>query len=253
MRAGIGSIMFCVWAAVWAQAQEPVESTVAVLDSVSQAQEATPDFAGPNDTLRVAPRPFAQADIDRLKNDPDLTYTQPPTVAESLWDRFIRWLNELLTSLFEKTTTTDVGRFFMYLLALALLVFIILKFLRVDAYRVLYSGADRGVGYEVFHEDIHAMDFDRLIQEATERKEFRLATRLVFLYALKILSDKQLIDVKPGKTNHDYVDELNSGEAKTGLNELSFYFDYAWYGNFAISDTQFQRIKDTFAQWRQRV
>ncbi len=240
---------FCT--GVYAQGQEP---TIAVVDSVVQAEETvTEDFAGPNDTLRAAPRAFEPADIDRLKNDPDLNYEQPPTVAESLWDRFLRWLNEMLSSLFEKTTTTDLGRFVMYLLAFAVLVFIILKFLRVDAYRVLYSGADRGVGYEVFHEDIHTMDFDRLIQEATERKEYRLATRLVFLYALKLLSDKQLIDVKPGKTNHDYVDELNRGEAKTGLNELSFYFDYAWYGNFPISDTQFQRIQNTFAQWRDRL
>jgi len=97
------------------------------------------------------------------------------------------------------------------------------------------------------------MDFEKLIQEATEKNEFRLATRLIFLHALKLLSDKHLIEFNPGKTNHDYVEELMTPDLKTGLNELSFYFDYAWYGNFSISDIQFQRIKNTFAEWRSKM
>ena len=54
----------------------------------------------------------------------------------------------------------------------------------------------------------------------------------LFLYSLKLLSDKHHLDWRPGKTNHDYLDELGDGELKTGFNELSFYFDYAWYGDF---------------------
>jgi hypothetical protein len=80
-----------------------------------------------------------------------------------------------------------------------------------------------------------------------------LATRLVFLHALKILSDKHLIDFNPGKTNHDYVEELSSSDLKTGLNELSFYFDYAWYGNFSISEDQFLKIKNVFSDWKNKV
>ena len=126
--------------------------------------------------------------------------------------------------------------------------------LKVNAFQIFYSGSDQGKqSYQVFHENIHEMDFDTLIREATERNEYRLATRLVFLYALKILSDKQLIDFKPGKTNHDYVEELPKGDLKTGLNELSFYFDYAWYGNFSINENQFQKVKQTFTFWKDKV
>jgi len=56
-----------------------------------------------------------------------------------------------------------------------------------------------------------------------------------------------------GKTNHDYVNELKTGELKTGLTELSFYFDYAWYGNFTINETQFQKVKGTFGFWKDKV
>ncbi len=217
-------------------------------------EEDEKEFAGPIDTTQVEVRKFSSADVEKLKADPDLNYTQPPTVAETLWDRLKRLLGWLFSTLFEKATTTDLGRFFMYLIAIILGIVVIMMLLKVNAFKVFYSGADQAKQtYQVFHENIHEMDFEALIREATEKKEYRLATRLVFLHALKILSDKHLIDFKPGKTNHDYVEELTAGEVKTGLNELSFYFDYAWYGNFAINETQFQRVKGTFTFWKEKV
>jgi hypothetical protein len=194
------------------------------------------------------------SEVENLKANPDLNYTQPPTVAETLWDRFLRWLNWLLNSLFGKATTTDLGRVLMYTIAGILTIVVIMMLLKVNAFKVFYSGADQGKqAYQVFHENIHEMDFEKLIREATEKNEFRLATRLIFLQALKLLSDKHLIEFNPGKTNHDYVEELITPELKTGLNELSFYFDYAWYGNFSINVTQFEKIKNTFTEWRSKL
>jgi hypothetical protein len=68
-----------------------------------------------------------------------------------------------------------------------------------------------------------------------------------------MLSDKHLIHWQAGKTNHDYVEELKPGELRTGLGELSFYFDYAWYGNFAINEQTFGRVENTFADWRKKI
>jgi Domain of unknown function (DUF4129) len=212
------------------------------------------EFSGINDTLKIDTRSFSSTEVDKLKSDSDLNYQEPPTIAESLWDRFKQWLSWFFESLFKKAVTTDLGRIIMYTLAGILLIVVIMMLLKVNAFKVFYSGADQGrQNYQVFHENIHEMDFEKLIQDATEKNEFRLATRLIFLHALKLLSDKHLIEFNAGKTNHDYVGELTTPDLKTGLNELSFYFDYAWYGNFAINDTQFQRIKNTFAEWRTKM
>lgn len=233
-------------------AYKPVKDTTAVGSEFNEGDEK--EFSGSPDTTQIEVRKFSTNDVEKLKADPDLIYTQPPTVAESLWDRFKRLIAWFFSTIFEKATTTDLGRFLVYLLAIILSIVVIMMLLKVNAFKVFYSGADSGKqNYQVFHENIHEMDFDALIREATEKKEYRLATRLVFLHALKILSDKQLIDFKPGKTNHEYVEELTTGEIKTGLNELSFYFDYAWYGNFAINETQFQKVKGTFSFWKEKV
>jgi hypothetical protein len=223
-----------------------------VSDNISDQVQIKNEFEP--DTLVVQQKSFDLTEIDKLKADSDLNYKQPPSVAETLWDRFKRWLSWLLNSLFETAATTDMGNLIIYIIAAIIIIAAIMTLLKVNAFKVFYSGADQAKqNYSVFHENIHEMDFDKLIYEAVERKQLRLATRLVFLHALKILSDKHLIDFNPGKTNHDYVEELSSSELKTGLNELSFYFDYAWYGNFSISEDQFQKIKNVFSDWRNKV
>lgn len=216
--------------------------------------EISKDFEGENDTLKIESRTFNPEDVHRLKSDPNFDYQQPPTVAESLWDRFMLWVGQFIESLFSQAVTIDLGRLIIYILAVVLLIGIIMMILRVNAFRVIYSGADESKKhYQVFNENIHEMDFEKLIQEASEKNEFRLATRLIFLYSLKILSDKHLIEFNPGKTNHDFVNELMVPELKTGLNELSFYFEYAWYGNFTITDSMFQKIARTFETWRSKI
>ncbi|QLH33338.1 MAG: hypothetical protein HWD62_13805 [Cyclobacteriaceae bacterium] len=62
-------------------------------------------------------------------------------MAESIWQRIKRWLSWLFQTLFEKTTTTDLGRFIMYSIILAAIVIIVMTLLRVNAFRVFYSGA----------------------------------------------------------------------------------------------------------------
>lgn len=250
------AIIFTVSISVCAWGQGEVDS----LDTDTTHTESKIDFQQPEDfygsadTLVVEKRDFESKQLESIKTDPDLNYKQPPTVAETLWDRFKMWLAWFFSSLVDAATTTDLGKLALYVLAAVIIVGVIMALLKVNAFKVFYSGADQArQGYQVFHENIHEMDFDRLIQEAAGKAEFRVATRLVFLHALKLLSDKHLIEFNPGKTNHDYVDELKVAELKTGLNELSFYFDYAWYGNFNVTEGQFQKITTLFNSWRQRI
>jgi hypothetical protein len=232
--------------------QSPVEN-LDIPEYYDQIDEEK-DFVGTNDTLKLTTRSFSSSDINELKSDPELNYEQPPTIAESLWDRFKQWVAWFFENLFDKVVSTDLGRILMYTLAGVLLIIVIMMLLKVNAFRVFYSGADQSrMPYQVFSENIHEMDFEKLIQEASDKNDFRLATRLIFLYALKILSDKHLIEFNPGKTNHDFVEELHVADLKTGLNELSYYFEYAWYGNFLITDSQFNKIKNTFTEWRTRI
>ncbi|MCA4897317.1 MAG: DUF4129 domain-containing protein [Bacteroidota bacterium] len=212
------------------------------------------EFVGVRDTVVIEPHPFNQQALDSLQMSPEFDYKQPPTVAETLWQRFWRWVNELLSNLIQGAVETDVGRLLVYILAFIVVVVIIMALLKVNALKMFYTGSDAGqMRGAFFEENIHEMNFEKLIEEATAKQEYRQATRLILLYALKMLADRHLIQWQAGKTNHDYVEELKAGEVKVGLNELSFYFDYAWYGNFKINTQTFAHVQNTFANWRQKL
>jgi len=205
------------------------------------------------DTSYILEKRFSYERIEKLKADPDLKYADPPTVGQTLWDRFLQFIEKLLSSLFSNTTFTGVGKIILYAVGLIALIYLILALLRVNAMTLLNKGADVASPARVFHENIHEMDFEKLIKEATTEKDFKVATRLVFLYALKILSDHHLIDWNAGKTNHEYVQEIQQPDLKDGFADLSTYFEYAWYGNFKVTSEIFDNMQSAFHNWRAKL
>lgn len=227
----------------------------AAADSVvfDEDEADTPPIYGASDTTQVQTRSFSESELQELKNDSDLEYKQPPTVAESLWSRFWRYLGELISSLFEGAVYTNWGQLITYLLAIVAFIAIILLILRIDAFKVLYSRESAAVQYSVLDENIHEMDFEKELQLAIDQRDYRRGVRLLFLNALKILSDRNYIVWEQGKTNHEYVSEVKEETLRNWLHQLSFYFDYAWYGNFIISREVFEKVNAIFTDWKGKV
>jgi len=225
------------------------------VDGVESHDEyAGEDSQASPDSSDIITRSADSDALQKLKSDPALQYQQPPTIAESLWDRFILWLKELFNSLFESAITTDWGNVLAYVVGIILLVVLIMAILRVNAFKVFSSGDGAGTfRYNALDENIHEMDFDKLIDEAMSKKDYRLGVRLVFLYALKMLSDKNHIHWDQGKTNHDYIEELKMAELRPGFRDLNYYFEYAWYGNFQINAETFNHVQDIFKTWRTNI
>jgi hypothetical protein len=206
------------------------------------------------DSSEITTRSADSETLQRLKSDPALQYKEPPTIAESLWDRFILWLRQLMGSIFQSALATNWGRVFIYVVGIILLVVLIMAILRVNAFKIFSSGDGTGsFRHDVLNDNIHEMDFDKLIGDALSKNDYRLGVRLVFLYALKMLSDKDHIHWDLGKTNHDYLEELEMAELKPGFSDLNYYFEYAWYGNFNINAEMFDHVHDIFKTWRTNI
>lgn len=199
-------------------------------------------------------RKFDKEKIVEHKADGDFDYGNRPVPGQSLWDRFRRWLGSILSRILYMGTETPIGKIIVYLLLGSIIIYALLKIFKVDIRRTFYSGADRGVmDYDVHDENIHEMDFEQLIQEAIRNKEYRNAIRLIYLSSLKHLSDHQLIHWQPGKTNHDYMAEISQDDLKSNFGELSYYFEYAWYGDFPISEGQFRDVHHVFDTWKKQL
>jgi len=134
------------------------------------------------------------------------------------------------------------------------MVALIMMVLKVNAFKIFYRGERAGpVPYNVLDDNIHEMDFDSLIDDATARHDYRKGIRLLFLKGLKMLADKDFIHWEHGKTNHDYLSELTKDDLRTGFDELNFYFEYAWYGNFSINREMFLKVQHIFTDWSRRI
>lgn len=205
------------------------------------------------DTLTVRSRSFDEKRLTEFKNDSDFQYGRPQE-GLTLWDRFLIWFFTTLSRILRYFTRTLPGQILFYGFWSLIILYVVLKLLNIDVKDLFFRSAGyRKVNFKLAEENIHELDFEKLINEATANKRYRDAVRLVFLHALKKLSDAQLIQWTPGKTNDEYLLELAQHPARTQLQELRYYFDYAWYGHFEVSDQTFAGVRKIFTRFNENL
>jgi hypothetical protein len=95
-------------------------------------------------------------------------------------------------------------------------------------------------------ENIHEINFAKEISQFEQEKNFRFAIRYQFLWTLKKLSDRNLIQWNLDKTNQDYEKELLENPLHSAFSDLMKIFEYVWYGEFSINEKQYANYKSKF-------
>lgn len=195
--------------------------------------------------------------LEQLRSNEDLAYPmdQVPrdgmgTGVSSFLRKIIKWFNDLFNI---SNTNEDVIIDILYFLSSAILLFMLLK-IAGSRYSWLFKRTVDDAAtlpFDVHQEDIHSIDYEAEIQKAVGSGEYRVAVRLLYLRALKTLSDKEVIYWQDGKTNYDYWHEIKDNDLKVHFEKLSYHFNYVWYGNFKadqlifdISNEEFLKIKN---------
>ncbi len=208
--------------------------------------------AKPTQTHHIEVRRPAEEKISKYQSDRDFNYEESKHEHSNLWQRFTDWLTRLLTP---KSFNPNIGspnillgiiEFLVIGAAVALFVYFILK---SQGSSLFSKNNASNFGLTESHEDISQMNFDELIAKTAGSGQYRQAVRYLYLKSLKQLSDLDLIKWKADKTNRDYTIELHSSPFSTLFSEITLLFDYAWYGNAAINENTFSRIKSTFEKF----
>jgi len=204
----------------------------------------------------VYPKKFKENVPSRYKGkDFDYTTTKPRM---SVWEKLMRKIVEILNSIFGETVFTNSGnvagiliRLFVILLVGFLLYFIIKYLIGKDG-NFLFGKKNKKVDLkdEELHENIHEINFPESILKFEKSGDFRSAVRYQFLFVLKKLSDKKLITWNPEKTNKDYLAELKAPHLTAEFFRLSYIFDYVWYGEFIISEEDYQKFKTQYQSFK---
>lgn len=201
------------------------------------------------DSSDIHLREPSSATLDEYRSDNDFVYDRIPRDSESLFQKILRWLltqfRRLLGGAQEEAT---FWVWFFRVLAVTVIVYVVLKLANSDLRSMFLGGSERKVtGMMEVDENIHEMNFDDLIEQAVADGNYRRGVRLLYLRALKQLNDRELINWRRDKTNHEYLRELRTSHLQGPFADATWLFEYVWYGDQPVNETRFRSIRETFS------
>ncbi|RYD86651.1 MAG: hypothetical protein EOP54_30040, partial [Sphingobacteriales bacterium] len=154
-----------------------------------------------------ATRAFNEGFKDKY-NSGEFKYVDKP-VEKSLWDRFWEWIARVFGGGFNSNADGSVSTFGFLLYFISGLVILFVAYFIARAIMnkesIWIFGRSRKIAvYNAEEENIHEMDFARLIEQTRTDGNYRLAVRYYYLWLLKKLSYKEIIAWHIDKTNSDY-------------------------------------------------
>jgi len=181
--------------------------------------------------------------IAEYQADSRFDYNSQLDLQNYSWFDFIaKWFNRLLNNIFsgafEENVTTPV-MVFLFIVAVASSLYFLYK-KRPELFMRTKKTAH--LPYNIEEENIHKIDFNKEISNALEKRDYRLATRLIYLQTLRLLSDKELIDWQIHKTPTEYYYEIKNMEMKPLFLKLTNHFLQVRYGNYIASHELYETM-----------
>ena len=194
------------------------------------------------------------ARIEKFQKDGDFQYETDYTEKIGLWDAFWHWMKKHIFSPLIRGHELTIWNIIEYGLAIATIIFVAYYFIKSDRIGLFSRGPKKlQLDIEGGEEDINKMNFDKLVSDAIENRQYRIAIRYLYLKLLKDLSDNQLINWRAEKTNRDYINELRPTDYGKQFREVTLLFDYAWYGDVTINENSFGQIRDSFKEFNSKL
>lgn len=186
--------------------------------------------------------------LQELYADEEMDY-QLASPDDNWWMQFRNWLLLQLLKLFGTPKAVGFIEVILYTICIAAIVYVALRLMNVDLSGLLSAGNRKAVLQDeehAPHEDIHAIDFTAALAEALQNQEWNKAIRLLYLSALKELTDREHIQWRPGKTNYQYQQELNLPQLQSSFGQLGYFFEWAWYGNFQMQEQSYREAEQHY-------
>lgn len=204
------------------------------------------------DTSKVEELQFEPSFKEKYDSD-DFVYEEK-TREQNIWDRFKEWLATLFQGLFGLANNEAamgmvviVMRVIAVLLILFVVYLIVKALLNKEGRWIFGKNSDRRlINYDELEKNLHLIDFEKLIKQSIQSGEKRLSIRYYYLWLLKKMSEKQIIEWDAEKTNSDYLYEIKSENFKKDFAYLSYLYNYIWYGEFELDEATFEKARKAF-------
>jgi len=200
-----------------------------------------------NEEFTVDVRILSDDVLEKYKNDPDFDYEGGPKEADDWITKLKNWINQQLAILRSSKTYSTLLDFLYYGLMIAALILIIRGLIKADRRGLLFGKINSNeVKMIESEEDISQINFDELIAAAAQRKDYKLAVRYLFLKSLKLLSEKEIIELRNNKTNYQYLSEIKNNRISSAFQIATSRFEWIWYGDFPVDDNVMKSSQKDF-------
>ena len=180
----------------------------------------------------------------------DFDYSLQDGQAQNLIERFLQWFFQTLRDNFGIDISPEaiqLFEYFIYILMGGLVIYLLVRFLIGENISGLFKKNPPGiVDISLSEEQLEQIDLDALLKTALSNKDYRLAIRYQYLRSLKVLSRHSIIDWHFEKTNWDYIREINAPALKLIFKEVSYLYDYIWYGEQAVNEEIYRAAQARF-------
>ena len=247
--------LLCCTSLVHAQDEEPpvVDTVVAPVEEVPPVTY-NDDFSKKIGTVEQIPvfRQVPDTAIQGLKNRKEFSYANDPnfwkpepqvqkTSGKGFWDYFYDFFS------------SDGVRIIAYFLLISFFVYVIYRIIVVNKLYLFYNSKKAKTVAAGEPSDIQDINLDEKIQQALAAKDHRMAVRYMYLKALKLLNEKQWIRYHADGTNYEYVNQMSGRKQANEFGYLTRIYDYVWYGEFAVTQEQFDIVYKNFSHFYNAV
>ncbi len=203
------------------------------------------------DSSNLDVRYFKDNINDRFKGD-EFNYSINDSggvnLIQRIFQKFFGWMNEVFGIDLDFINYKTLEWVIYSVMAMGTL-YLLLKFLSRAPMDAVFKNTTSEIdGFHFVEENISEVNFDKLIEDAANQKNFRLATRYMYLKSLKKLASRQIIEWHYDKTNSDYLNEITNLETRKIFKRISYIYDYVWYGEFAVDQEMYIQNSTDFAK-----
>ena len=222
-------------------------------DDYTEESESTYEYVE-HGTNTVETRRFNK-ELNSVYNGPEFQYKEVKKDKEEKKEIKPREKDQFSLDFF-KALTDFLSTVFPYLLALIVVIIIVKSVLagNTDFWRFKKQKITKSaIVKEEIEENIEETDFEKLLKLAISNKDYRKATRYYYLLLLKQMNEKELINYHKDKTNSEYIFDLEKVELRKHFSYLLYIYDYVWYGEFNVNETNFVTIENEYQSFLKKI
>jgi hypothetical protein len=240
-----------------AQVGDVVDSTAAAIEDVEEDDEIADTYQKITIPEPLEFRKVPDSTVHSLKKEKEFAYANDPEYWAKEPERqverssgsnskgFWGYFNDFFSGTAIRTIT--------YGILISFFLFVIYRIIVVNKLFLFYSSKKVKAAANDEAIDIEDHHLDEKIQRAVAARDYRMAVRYMYLKSLQLLNEKQWIRYHANGTNYEYVNQMSAHKLASEFSFLTRVYDYVWYGEFTITEEQFELVNKNFSHFYNAV